>query len=604
MSNTESPLGPAVSGRLHPRPLLTRDAWLDLDGDWGFRADDEDAGLDAGWWRFSAVHDVRFDRTIRVPYPPESELSGIGEDGHAVVWYRRAAAISAPPAGHRVILHLGAVDHHADVWVNGVHVGAHDGGHVGFALDITHALVPGDTQLLVVRAVDDPHALDQPRGKQDWEPSPHVIWYRRTTGIWRQVWAETVAARHLDALRWTPGARPGEVTLDVTVTGARSRDDLELETVFTLDGTVLARARHAVTDETLHLPFVLRDARLDTEPDRLLWSPDRPTLIDVELTLWHGEQEIDRARSSVGLRTVAVEDGRFMLNGHPAPLRLVLEQAFWPQSHLAAPDDDALRREVELVKALGFTGIRMHQTVADPRFLHWCDRLGLLVWADAPAAYRFSPRALERTTHEWLQAVARDAGHPSIIAWVAFNESWGVPDVAVDVAQQHAVRGITGLLKALDPSRPVIGNDGWEWVAGDVVGVHDYTHDGAVLRARYGSRDAVTDTVAHARPGGRRLVLDPTAAEGLPVVLSEFGGIGFHTSAGDWEGYGAVTDEEAFLARLRELVGAVHDSTGLAGFCWTQLTDTLQETNGLLDEHRRPKADIGLIRAIIAGEDR
>ncbi|OMH26684.1 hypothetical protein BKD30_04655 [Tersicoccus phoenicis] len=646
MTTDASTTGQPEPARLHPRPQLTRKQWLDLDGDWEFRFDDEDRGLDAGWWR----RDVPFDRIIRVPYPPESALSGVGEDGHAIVWYRRTATLVAPP-GHRMLLHFAAVDHRADVWVNGVHVGAHEGGHVGFCLDVTHALGGhGDTadaggadaaggaggagQTIVVRVFDDPRSLEQPRGKQDWEPEPHVIWYRRTTGIWRQVWAEAVPSTHLASVRWTPGARPGEIALDARVAGQHGRvaqherdarvavehglnpraavpegqaDDpaLTLEAVFRHDGQVLGSVAVGVVDGRARASLDLVDPRFTAEPHRLLWSPEHPTLIDVELTLRHGDATLDRAGSYVGLRTVATEDGRFLLNGRPTRLRLVLEQAYWPQSHLAAPDDDALRREVELTKSFGFTGIRMHQTVADPRFLYWCDRLGLLVWADAPAAYRFSSLTLERTTGEWMEIVARDASHPCVVAWVAFNESWGVPDVATDESQRNAVRGLTGLIKALDPSRPVIGNDGWEWVAGDLIGVHDYTHDGAVLRSRYEDRTAVEATLRHGRPGGRRLLLsDADDVRDLPVVLSEFGGVGFHTSTADWEGYGAVTDEDAFVARLRDLVGAVHDSTGLAGFCWTQLTDTLQEKNGLLDEHRRPKAALALLRAIITGEDR
>jgi hypothetical protein len=311
-------------------------------------------------------------------------------------------------------------------------------------------------------------------------------------------------------------------------------------------------------------------------------------------------------RSYVGLRRVAAENGRFELNGRPYFLRLALEQAYWRQSHLAAPSDDALRREVELAKSLGFNGIRMHQTTADPRFLYWCDRLWLLLWADAPAAYRFSPRAIARSTREWLEIVERDASHPSIVVWVAFNESWGVPDLAVDAAQRHAVHGLAALLKALDPTRPVIGNDGWEYIAGDIVGIHDYTQSGAQITERYGDAGALRTTVKTERPGGRRLSLaGEVGAEpdlrGRPVVLSEFGGIGFTPADDAWDGYGSVDDERSFVLRLSELVGAAARSNALAGFCYTQLTDTLQERNGLLDEDRKPKVDIAVIRKIITG---
>ncbi|WP_295118141.1 glycoside hydrolase family 2 protein [uncultured Leifsonia sp.] len=583
--------------RLHPRPQLSREEWTDLDGEWELRFDDDDRGLLQGWWRPGA----EFDRTITVPFPPESPLSGIQEDGHATVWYRRHAALPAPDDG-RVLLHFEAVDYRADVWVNGVHVASHEGGHVGFHADVTHALCDADLQTIVVRAFDDPRSLEQPRGKQDWEDEPHVIWYGRTTGIWRQVWAEAVPAAHISALRWSPGTRIGDIGMKAEISGAV--DGLSIEARFSFEGVELARSLHTVTAGDVEAVVTVRDPRLDTEPERLLWSPETPNLIDVSIRLLRDGATVDELRSYVGLRTVGVEGERVALNGRPYFLRLVLEQAYWPQSHLAAPDDDALRQEVEAAKRLGFNGIRLHQTTADPRFLYWCDRLGLLVWADAPAAYRFSHRALARTTREWLELVDRDAGHPSVIAWVAFNESWGVPALAVDLAQRHAVRGLVGLLKALDPSRLVIGNDGWEYVSGDVIGVHDYTQHGTDLLARYGTRDAVEHTLEKERPGGRLLLVGEPGvvreASAGPVVLSEFGGVGFTRGPQGWNGYGTVNDEAAFLSRLRELVGAA-SAGALAGFCYTQLTDTLQERNGLLDEHRRPKADADALRGALSG---
>ncbi len=583
--------------RSHPGPLLERERWTDLDGEWELRFDD-DRGLLDGWWGA----ETPFGRTITVPFPPESPLSGVEEDGHAVLWYRRVAELGRPVGDGRMLLHFTAVDYRADVWVNGIHVGTHEGGHVGFHFDITHALVDGERQSIVVRAFDDPRSLEQPRGKQDWEAAPHVIWYRRTTGIWRQVWAETVPAIHVERVRWTPGERPGAVTVDVSIGDSPAGDGFELELAFAVEGVPLARSRHTVERSSLTASFDLRDPRFDTEPERLLWSPERPTLIDVELTLWRGTETVDRVRSYLGLRTIEAEGQRSTLNGRPYFLRLVLEQAYWPQSHLAAPDGEAMRREVQLIKDLGFNGVRMHQTVADPRFLYWCDRLGLLVWADAPAAYRFSTRAIERTTREWLEIVARDASHPSIVTWVAFNESWGAPGLAADPAQRSAVRAMTTLLKSLDPTRLVIGNDGWEYVAGDLLGIHDYTQSGDPLSERYGTRDAIASTIEGARPGGRKITVARAAkALRLPAVLSEFGGISLTSNEGAWEGYGTVVDEAAFVARLESLIGAVASSAGLAGFCYTQLTDTLQEVNGLLDERRRPKAAIPVIRAIVQG---
>jgi beta-galactosidase/beta-glucuronidase len=586
---------------VHPRPLLAREHWDDLNGEWEVRFDDEGRGLADGWWR----PETRFERRITVPFPPESELSGVQEDGHPVVWYRHAATLPPPPQDGKVLLHFGAVDYRADVWVNGIHVGSHVGGHVGFHFYVTHALRPGAEQIITVRAFDDPRSLEQPRGKQDWQPEPHAIWYHRTTGIWRQVWAETVAGSHLSHVRWTPGARAGDLAVDIDIDiDGRGGADLELEIELQLEGEVLSRSRHSLVEGSLSASLSLRDPRFDTEPERLLWSPEHPTLIDAHLTLRRGRDVLDRVRSYVGLRTVAARGRRFLLNGRPHFLRLVLEQGYWPQSHLAAPSEDDLRREVQLVKDLGFNGIRMHQTVADPRFLYWCDRIGLLVWADAPAAYRFSSTALERTTSEWMEVLRRDASHPSIVAWVAFNESWGVPDLADDEQQRDAVKGLVGLLSALDPTRLVVGNDGWEYVDGNLLGIHDYTQSGEVLTARYGTVDAIRSAIAMDTPGGHGLTAQgvvPAYVPDVPVVLSEFGGIGYTTSDSAWPGYGTVDDEHAFVERLGSLLGAVNSSDGLAGFCYTQLTDTEQEMNGLTDSQRRTKAPVDVLRAIVLG---
>lgn len=587
----------------HPRPLLARPTWRDLGGDWRFAYDDGDVGLAEHWQRRADV----FGQTITVPFPPESPASGIGDTGyHPVLWYRRTVTVDPPSPGRRVMLRFGAVDYRADVWVNGEHVATHEGGQTPFSADITDALAADGQQVLVVRAFDDPHDLEQPRGKQDWQRRPHVIWYERTTGIWQPVWLEEVAGDHVEQLRWTPADTPGEVDLDLRL-ARRTTGPVRVSVRLELDGRVLAEETCTVTGSRLRRRLVVQDGPHDVEPHHLQWRPEQPTLCQATITVHPaGEQPADVepadvVHSYVGFRTVGTNARSFLLNDLPYYLRLALSQNYWPQSHLAAPGAEALRAEVELIKQLGFNGIRVHQKVEDPRFLYWCDRLGLLVWADAAASFSFSTRSLARTTREWIEIVERDAGHPCVVAWVAFNESWGVPHLAHSAAQRDAVRGLYHLLKALDPTRPVIGNDGWEFVSGDLLGIHDYTHDPEAIRDRYADPARLTQTVAAGRPGGRRLtVTDDTPA--VPVVLSEFGG--FTHAPGDpttWAGYGVTDSPEQLLERLGALLEAVHAAEGLAGFCYTQLTDTAQERNGLLTEDRKPKADPEMIARIIRG---
>jgi beta-galactosidase/beta-glucuronidase len=579
---------PVTSTELPPVPHRVRDGWLDLCGEWEFGYD---AGPDGG---------TGFDRTITVPYPPESELSGIADRGfHPVVWYRRSVELAGSD-GRRVVLHFGAVDYRATVWVNGQLVAEHAGGHTPFSADITDALADRPEQVIVVRAEDQPADVGQPRGKQDWQLEPHGIFYHRTTGIWQPVWIEWVPATHVTQLCWSADVGAGTVTLELRL----NREPAP--------GAQLAvRIRHGETplvDQLVPAPSaefrtVLRLPALDhsQEARRLLWSPENPTLLDAELELTVPGQVADTIGSYLGVRSADIADGIFQLNGHPYFLRLVLEQGFWPQSHLAAPDAAALRREVELIKELGFNGARIHQKVEDPRFLYWCDRLGLLVWGEMANAFVFTPAAVERTVSEWLEVVRRDRTHPCIVTWVPLNESWGVPDIARSAQQQHYATALYHLTKALDPTRPVISNDGWEHTESDIWGVHDYTPAGGSIRERYGTPDELDRTLRGSGPGRRKVLLGDPVRRGQPVVITEFGGLSYAPEAGEkWFGYSTASDADDLLRRFADLVGAIAETRELAGFCYTQLTDTLQETNGLLTEHREPKLDVQKVHEIVS----
>lgn len=591
---------------LHPTPQLRRRHWLDLTGPWRFAYDDGDVGLAQRWQDRPEC----FDRDITVPFPPESPASGIGDPSeHPIVWYRRTFRlddVDGLTPGGRLLLHFGAVDYEARVWLNGQHVGDHEGGHVSFTLDVTEALdrEPGTEQAIVVRAVDRPTDLAQPRGKQFWETEPRRIWYHRTTGIWQPVWLEPVPATHIEEVRWTPDPQRGVLGLQVGLSGEPD-GDLRIRLRLSLRGNSLADDSYRVGRRETRREIGLEPVALDVASRRLLWSPRHPNLVDAELRLETPDGElVDEVNSYVGLRSVGATDGLFFLNGVPTYLRLVLSQGYWPESHLAGPSEAAIRREVELIRELGFNGVRIHQKVEDPRFLYECDRQGLLVWSEMASAYVYGERAVHRFTHEWLEVLRRDYSHPSIVTWVPFNESWGLPNLPGSDTQRSFVRGIYGLTKALDPTRPVIGNDGWENVIADILGIHDYALDGEAIRQRYGTVEAVERAVT-GRPQHNRIQLNGAPRTGQPVVLSEFGGITYEAEAGKpWFGYGSVRTRDEYLAKYEELVSAVLDSPGLAGFCYTQLTDTGQEANGLVDEQRAPKVDPGRVRAITSRPSR
>ena len=580
----------------HPRPQLTRPGWRDLCGTWQFCFDDAGQGLTEQWQRREDV----FDREIQVPFPFESPASGIGDTGfHSVVWYRREFAASPRP-GRRVLMHFGAVDYRAHVWVNGHAVASHEGGHTPFTADVTSVLREDGPQVVVVRAQDLPHDLRQPRGKQDWQRDPHGIWYDRTTGIWQPVWLEDVPETRIDRLRWTPDVESRSLDLSVTLRATSAEQQLRVRVVITREGgRVVADDTYAVHSAEVQRRITLMETDMSLGHSDLLWSPETPHLLDARITLLDGDTVVDEVGSYTALRSFTASRNRLLLNGRPYYLRLVLAQNFWPESHLAAPDADALRREVQLVKDLGFNGVRLHQKVEDPRFLAWCDRLGLLVWAEMPAAFEFSRETVHRVTREWLEVVERDYSHPCVIAWVPVNESWGVPALETSRAQQDFVRALYHLTKALDPSRVAIGNVGWEQPVTDILTVHDYTSQGSVLRERYGDREALLHTLENVQPSYRSILLPGVAPDEAPVHISEFGGITLDLEGRKgWMGYGAVGSSDDLRDRYEELVCAVLSSPVVAGFCWTQLTDTQQERNGLLTAERVPKVPLEQIREV------
>ncbi len=585
----------SVSGHGYPRPQLVRDQWWCLNGKWEFAFDKQ------GLWR--DPEEVAWKHQIVVPFAPEVSASGIGDTGfYQAFWYRRQ--FDAPPLqpGQRLVLHFGAVDYEARVWVNGVPVAAHVGGYTPFYCDVTDVLRPSGPQTVVVCAQDDPHDLTKPRGKQDWQLNPHVIWYPRTSGIWQTVWMEVVPAARIGNLNWKADADRWEIDFQCRLDGEHHQE-MRLRVRLTIGNNLLADDDYLVIAGEVHRRIALSDPGIDDYRNEILWYPTTPTLIQAELELRERDgHAVDWVRSYTAMRTVSVQGDCLVLNGRPHSLRMVLDQGYWPDTGLSSPDDAALRRDVELAKAMGFNGVRRHQHISDPRYLYWADRLGLMVWEEMPSAYRFTPPSIERLTREWTEVIRRDISHPCIVAWVPFNESWGVPDLPGSPAQRHYVQALYHLTKTLDRSRPVVGNDGWESVATDIIGIHDYDDQPESIARRYGGEDdAAQRLFRRERPGGRILSLDHEAHADQPIMLTEFGGISLaQRDDGGW-GYSEVEDAEILAERYERLLETVRGSRMLAGYCYTQFADTYQETNGLLYADRTPKFPIERIAVATAG---
>jgi beta-galactosidase/beta-glucuronidase len=587
----------ATSDMAYPRPQLQRAQWMCLDGPWKFTFDDEG--------RYSQPsHVAMWTHNIVVPFAPESTQSGIGDEGfHPNCWYERE--FDLPTQGGRVLLHFGAVDYRARVWVNGQFLKEHEGGHTPFKIDITSALKLEGSQRITVWAQDDPYDLAKPRGKQDWQPQPHSIWYPRTSGIWQTVWLEQVPETYIDRIRWTPHFERWEIGFEGSVVG-QQQDDIQLKVRLTVGSQLLVNDTYEVLNGEIHRRIALSDPGIDDYRNELLWSPEKPTLIDAQIQLWHGSELLDEVFSYTALRTVGVQRDRFMLNGQPYYLRLVLDQGYWTDTLMTAPSDEALRRDVELAKAMGFNGVRKHQKIEDPRFLYWADVLGLLVWEEMPSAYRFTTKAVERLMKEWAEVIERDASHPCVVVWVPFNESWGVPDLTATAAHRSCVQALYHLTKTLDPTRPVVGNDGWESTATDILAIHDYDNHPQRLAKRYGPEVKLTDLLDRQRPGGRILTLDGYPHQGQPIMLTEFGGIAYakpEDTSNIW-GYVRSTDVSGLQKQYTALLHVVNRVEMFSGFCYTQLTDTFQEANGLLYADRTPKFPLEAIAVATLGRGR
>jgi beta-galactosidase/beta-glucuronidase len=575
----------------YPRPQFVRSRWLNLNGEWEFAFDDANKGRELGW-HFG----LPLEKRIVVPFPYQAEASGINDQNiHENVWYARNFEIPPEWRGQNILLHFGAVDYRSIVWINGQEVGHNQGGHVPFQFNISPYL-SHETNRLTLR-VEDRQNPRQPRGKQSTTGRPHDIDYYCTTGIWQTVWLEPVPPIRIEDIKINVSARESLIELNALLHAPAGRWRLEAEA---LDGeSVVARTQEETTAATATLKLEIPDAKL--------WSPASPHLYALRIRLFDGEHLLDEIMSYTGLRDVELREGRVWLNGKQTYLAMVLDQGYWPESYLAAPSDEALRADVEWIKRFGFNGARKHQKIEDPRWLYWCDRLGLLVWEEMPNAREWSSMAEERLSAEWKRAVQRDYNHPCIISWVPVNESMGFPKLRQNHPGQYAfIERMVAATRQLDPKRPVVDNDGWEHTdITDICAIHDYTPTAALLRERYQDAAGGGALPAHVWIGNKPLFVLGSRYRGQPIILSEVGG--FLMIPPDvppekrdmlYRFYGSVQTSEELLAKYHDLMEGIASLRFVAGFCYTQLTDIEQEINGLVTYDRRPKVEPELIAVI------
>ncbi|MCM3626858.1 beta galactosidase jelly roll domain-containing protein [Paenibacillus glycanilyticus] len=562
----------------YPRPQWVRPDWINLNGQWQFEIDHGKSGKERGF----QVAGHTLSGAITVPFCPESKLSGVEyKDFMASVWYRREISLPDDWNSGRILLHFGAVDYEAEVWVNGTAVGKHRGGYSSFSFDITSAVMSGNN-VITVYAADDVRSGRQPRGKQCGGYYSSGCDYTRTTGIWQTVWLERVPESYLAGMKIVADPDNACAHLDIQLGGDGGEATLAVTALY--DGIKVGSASIAVSGSAAKLSLPLSEVHL--------WEPGHPKLYDLELSLVRNGQAFDTVQSYFGLRTVKLDGMAFRINGKSVFQRLVLDQGFYPDGVYTAPNDEDLRKDIEISMGLGFNGARLHEKIFEPRFLYWADKLGYLVWGE------HANWGLDITTSEglagflpeWLEGVERDFNHPALIGWCPFNETWDQ-----DGAKQNndVLRIVYEVTKRVDPTRPVIDTSGNFHVVTDIFDIHDYDQNVETFRARYEPM----------KNGGEVYNTFPKRQkyEGQPYFISEYGGIWWNPDQKDEQswGYGdRPASEEAFIARYAGLTDTLLDHPMMFGFCYTQLYDVEQEVNGLYTYDRRAKFDPGLIRRI------
>ena len=566
-----------------PNPAFARENWLTLNGEWEFSFDPEDR------YEAEGLGAIPFDKTIQVPFCYESELSGINTDMPSKsVWYRRRLVVAPHELEGSVLLHFGAVDHVAKVWINGQYAGSHEGGFTPFHLEISALLQPGENTLVV--KAEDSYEREIPRGKQMWAKEPRACFYRNTTGIWQSVWMEFTGRDYITDIHITPDLDQCRAYFMIRTLKGQPCD---LQLTIRKGDEVLGSMTVFANASRTECSFGFVEHGVNSVFD-LYWTPEFPNLLDVQVQMIRDGQVIDTVDTYFGMRKIHVCGERIYLNNSPLYQRLVLDQGYWPEGLMTAPSDDAIRADVELTKAMGFNGARKHQKIEDPRYYYWADKLGLLVWGEMPSNYDFTAEGQRMFLAEMQAFMKRDHNHPCIITWIPFNESWGVHQIVGDPLQKNFVKAGYYLMKSLDNSRLVGSNDGWEQLElTDFCGIHDYDITPDNFATRYADIEETLRGSVNFKP----VYAAGESYNQVPIMITEMGGVKLKNDGG-WGYNNDMADADQMVVYLHDIMQAIRSHNRVRGFCYTQLTDVQQETNGLLDGNREPKVPVETLRKI------
>lgn len=556
----------------HPNPQWERETWRNLNGEWEFEFD---FGMSA---RERKVYEAdSLSKKINVPFCPESELSGIGyKDFINGVCYRRTFELEEKKG--RIILHFGAVDFRAYLYINKKYVGSHTGGYSAFEFDITDYVDVGEN-VIFLAVEDDTKSPEQYDGKQSTKYESYGCSYTRTTGIWQTVWLEFVPENYIKSAKYYTDIKQNSITIIGETAGSGV-----LTASADFDGKRMGEASAEVSGGSFTLNLKLSELHL--------WEVGKGGIYDLQLSF--GE---DRVKSYFGMRSLRLDGFKFLINEQAVFQRLVLDQGFYPDGIYTAKDEKELINDIEISMAAGFNGARLHQKVFEPRFLYHCDRLGYIVWGEQGSwgMDYCNICAEENFINEWLEIIKRDFNHPSIVGWCPHNETWGYEDNQYQNRIQYNNRlleTIYNITKAIDPTRPCIDTSGCFHSKTDIYDMHYYNQNVEEFaeKIRILNETGLIKYFACCESEGKKY-------NGEATFISEYGGIRWSDKDG-W-GYGeAPKTKEEYIERYKGLTDALLDSPKMLGFCYTQLYDVEQEQNGLYTYDREPKFDMEIFRKI------
>lgn len=580
----------------YPRMDKKRENYQMLNGKWDFAFDVENVGLRERWYNSFPEQGLE----IQVPFAYQSELSGVENKIDCdVIWYRKKVLVKSG----FIKLNFGAIDFESDIYVNKLHVMNHKGGETPIEIDYYNEK---DQELEIIVRAFDPLSEEQiPRGKQSWEGKSRGIWYTPTSGIWQPVWIDYVSEHQIEKIQTNSKLIEGIQEFRIIVTPNSVGKKIKL--TFTDSNMNLCIVKD-ITNVENYFAIEMYNNKIFRTPfhgggiESICWSPEHPRLFNYTVEIIDGEDSLDLIQSYFGFREIITQNGMTYLNNNPYYFKLVLDQGYWKSGLLTAPSDEDYIKDISAAKDLGFNGCRKHQKVEDPRFLYWADKLGFLVWGEVSSAPVFSSKAVRHTQENWFEIIERDFNHPSIVAWVPLNESWGVPFINNSKKQQAHSMSLYYQLKSLDDTRIVVNNDGWEMTKTDICAIHNYNHgaiDEGQKQQYFEEIMQSKEKILNSRPAGKPLYASGYDYEiGTPILITEFGGISFDTNDEKSWGYTAVNSPEILISEYKRIIDAFSKSDAIFGYVYTQLYDVEQEVNGFLTYDREPKCDIEKIKEI------